>query len=850
MFETQKLHEAGAFPGRRSTRSIKMLACSALALIAVSSAAFAQSAGAPDFSGGEPSKYDFVDCRLPGAVVQVGGIHRRQLRGKLVRITAGTCETRGGRYIVSDRASLEGSLAAWLSEASLGDSKAQTYVGELYERGPDGIPDFEMSRMWYERAVKKGYAPAMFNLARLLDEGLGGPADQERAASLYYDAMGLEGDLRDKISLVDPDELEILRASLAERDALIERQESIIEQLSADIDALERELDAAGKRVGAIEQDLASARQQLAQTLSDGASNMDVLRGRLTELEVQRADLETRERALASDEAALARLQQEISTAASSENTEHAATLERLRLELADAHSTIGRLSAEREQAVRAEQAALNALSLAETDLGAQMTKLAERERAIASRETELQDLTSRYGADSLSIRAEREDLQKERALLAAEHAELESQRSAFEAKRLETEQRARDLQLTEAELETERARLQDQSDELRVAAANAVSLSAERADLQNRMNRIALQKQELDALQTSYKDRLASVLGREASLEETKAELEMRLAAVQNNEAEIDRLSAELIAATARAVRAEESRDEANAKLKNIRDVAQRGSALPDPNEVAPITHRDMPDVDFGNYHAILIGNQNYEHDGWEDLLTPHKDVDEISKILETRYNFETTVLKDVRNDEFRIALYEVTSKMGERDNLLIYFAGHGQLFADANRAFWEPIDSTPNRPFKSIENEYIKQVLVQSSAKKVLVIADSCYSGTLTRSPISVLSEKNLSPEARTAHIKDIIGQRSRIAFTSGGVQPVADNGGDGNSIFASALIQELNGAYNIFSAHDLAVEVKRKVTVSALNLYHDQQPQYSKIDQASHHGGDFIFVPVLRP
>src|SRR5262249_43351894 len=56
---------------------------------------------------------------------------------------------------------------------------------------------------------------------------------------------------------------------------------------------------------------------------------------------------------------------------------------------------------------------------------------------------------------------------------------------------------------------------------------------------------------------------------------------------------------------------------------------------------------------------------------------------------------------------------------------------------------------------------------------AKHVLVVADSCYSGTLTRSiGVQALDNADAAALART---------RARTVMTSGGQEPVSDVGGD---------------------------------------------------------------------
>ena len=65
--------------------------------------------------------------------------------------------------------------------------------------------------------------------------------------------------------------------------------------------------------------------------------------------------------------------------------------------------------------------------------------------------------------------------------------------------------------------------------------------------------------------------------------------------------------------------------------------------------------------------------------------------------------------------------------------DNLLIYYAGHGELDNDEERGYWLPIDADTTKRSKWINNSYILDNIKATKAKHVLLISDSCFSGSL---------------------------------------------------------------------------------------------------------------------
>jgi tetratricopeptide (TPR) repeat protein len=70
---------------------------------------------------------------------------------------------------------------------------------------------------------------------------------------------------------------------------------------------------------------------------------------------------------------------------------------------------------------------------------------------------------------------------------------------------------------------------------------------------------------------------------------------------------------------------------------------------------------------------------------------------------------------------------------------------------------------------------------------ARHVLIVSDSCYSGTIVRDADVTLS----APTEHDRYLAKMIEGKSRTLMASGGNEPVADGGGSGHSVFAKALL-----------------------------------------------------------
>jgi hypothetical protein len=240
---------------------------------------------------------------------------------------------------------------------------------------------------------------------------------------------------------------------------------------------------------------------------------------------------------------------------------------------------------------------------------------------------------------------------------------------------------------------------------------------------------------------------------------------------------------------------------------------------------------------IDAGRYVALLVGNNKYEN--VQDLNTAISDVRAMSDLLQSKYGFEVTLLENGTRRQILGAINRLRGELGPDDNLLIYYAGHGTLDRQSRTGYWLPVDAEPDSDINWISNEAITRYLRSMLARHVMVIADSCFSGTLVRASRTELA----IPLGRQEWLKRMAEKRSRTALVSGGLEPVEDSGRAGHSVFANALLSALKSNNEPIDGQSLFRIIRHPVVVNA-----DQTPQYSDIRRADHEGGDFVFIPKL--
>jgi len=238
---------------------------------------------------------------------------------------------------------------------------------------------------------------------------------------------------------------------------------------------------------------------------------------------------------------------------------------------------------------------------------------------------------------------------------------------------------------------------------------------------------------------------------------------------------------------------------------------------------------------LDFGRYYALVIGINHYAN--LPRLATAVNDASAVHDILSNRFGFDSTLLLNPTRYDLVRALDKIRATLTDRDNLVIYYAGHGVLDGETEEGFWLPIDAEEDSQANWVSVSTVTRTLQASAARHALVIADSCYSGVLTRSAPALLP----TGAERMIELQRLIGKRSRKAMTSGGLEPVNDGGGDGHSIFTRALVRTLQETNEPIEGYQLYSRLRRIVVLNA-----EQTPQYSDIRMAGDEGGDFVFVP----
>jgi hypothetical protein len=247
-----------------------------------------------------------------------------------------------------------------------------------------------------------------------------------------------------------------------------------------------------------------------------------------------------------------------------------------------------------------------------------------------------------------------------------------------------------------------------------------------------------------------------------------------------------------------------------------------------------------------YKDYYAVVVGVGNYEK--WPRLPNAVKDVEEVAVKLKD-LGFTVKLVLDPVSREMKTIINEMVYGMGREENraILFYYAGHGETetLADGTKMGYliprdcPRLDKDPlGFATHAISMRDIESVSLRIKAKHVLMLFDSCFSGSLfalVRAVPHDITEKSALPVRQyiTAGRED---------------EQVPDK-----SMFKRCLLIGLEGDADLtgdgyITGSELGMYLSDKV----VNYTHRRQhPQYGKINNPDLDRGDFIFasLPSLK-
>lgn len=243
----------------------------------------------------------------------------------------------------------------------------------------------------------------------------------------------------------------------------------------------------------------------------------------------------------------------------------------------------------------------------------------------------------------------------------------------------------------------------------------------------------------------------------------------------------------------------------------------------------IAPSLTTEKP-----RYFAILFGVNDYQFndDKITDLDQPIDNINALYHSLTTKYQFDasnTLLVPNPSRADIINTMEMLSEIITEKDNLLLFYAGHGIYDEKLSIGYWLPSDAKSYTKTNWLSNSVVRDYVAGLSAKHILLISDACFSG-------SIFKTRAMSTGLDLTAVSKLYKQNSRKAMTSGSLNTVPDK-----SVFMKYLIEGLDDNDAQFIS---ARQLFNLIEPSVLNNTHNT-PQYGIMHNTGDAGGEFIFI-----
>lgn len=843
------------------------------------------------------NKLYVVDCLLPGQLRKLGSQMTYLSGRRPIRTTAADCEVRGGEYVAYDRSDYATALKVWLPKAEEGDATAQLYVGQVYEKGLGQPVDYPSAMKWYQKSAQQGNAQARISLGVLCEKNVVANNNLCAASDWYGQALGLPKDvpfvsaiektLREQITALTS-ELNTAREQLLAQRGELERSEATLRQSQKEVDKVRGQLTqqrsqsrtslSPDAKAQALEATLREKEKTLAtdqaKTQSLAASFEQELASLRGEVRTLRAQLNTTRQRWLDQQGALRESQEEVDTLRKALSQRQKALTPPVSSVPSQAQPTPSAVPKEDSKVRELE----TALRQSEQKLKAQQAKV---DQMAASFEKERKQMEQ--ALDTLKKVSPSPEHTPNVASTAPKIPALPPRSSPPPRVNTAAQESRAALEKLEKMLNEKMQEYQGNARALTAILSDAANSKdpVKRLDLERRKGELKKQSSEINLI----KEQIEKLKIKVESMQLADSEFHIEIVnpvVPPTRGPRVLHIGPTIHDITGKVVPPEELQSvsindrpitpdtsgtfhflpqvqgntpvKITATNKNNKVVSLELNLLP----AAPIPPSQGVDVKpsavsesgfskgtlrFGKYYALIIGNSTYT--AYPTLQTPLNDAKSLDIVLRERYGFTTKVLINANRYQMMTAFNEIHKKLTPEDNLLIYYAGHGEIDQKTEIAYWLPSDAEINNSANWISSKSITDLLSIMPARHILVVADSCYSGALTGTAVAGLPE-GIDNSKREKWLKTMINHKARTVLTSGGVEPVLDEGSDGHSVFANAFLAVLRSNQNVLEDYNVFHRVAGPVKMASAKAGLEQSPQYAPLQYAGHEGSPFFFVP----
>jgi len=251
--------------------------------------------------------------------------------------------------------------------------------------------------------------------------------------------------------------------------------------------------------------------------------------------------------------------------------------------------------------------------------------------------------------------------------------------------------------------------------------------------------------------------------------------------------------------------------------------------------NRGTDLPKKEKPKLEMGENYLFIVGINKYQDHQLPRLNNAVVDAKKVRDLLVEKYQFtsEEGKLKELYDEDATQSniinsLKQFVLSIGEKDNLLIYFAGHGEYDKHFDVGYWIPHDGKLGQIGSYLSFDLVTRSLNAIKSRHTFIMTDSCYAGSIFTTN-------------RSSRVKDRLESiASRWLLTAGRNEPVPDGKPGDHSPFAKAVLYHLNANQE----KRFRVSTFCDNILDAVGNNSDALPRYGALNKVGDMGGEFMF------
>jgi hypothetical protein len=197
----------------------------------------------------------------------------------------------------------------------------------------------------------------------------------------------------------------------------------------------------------------------------------------------------------------------------------------------------------------------------------------------------------------------------------------------------------------------------------------------------------------------------------------------------------------------------------------------------------------------------ALIVANDEYEHEGLKHLLAPAADAQALAGVLGDPQigDFDVQVVRNEPAHVIEGQIEDLLSDSRPDDVLLLHFSCHG-LKSESGELFFAARNTRPNRlGSTAISADFVQQCMRASRSRSIVLLLDCCYGGAFSQGvTVRAAGDVNVLDSFPGGKLG---GGRGRAVITASSAMEyafegdrLADDQSPRPSVFTSALVEGL--------------------------------------------------------